>query len=142
LAESVQADGWPTLRASRGKILFAFDNTDAHRDDYLRGNPSLEGRTLFVSSRPDQPSAAFIKMNETLDASQGEGENTIREQARHGFLIQRVLTFPPPRRKTAARAPRRGLRSGAHYVSTDYPEASPFGSRYIARLPGAEHLPA
>ena len=47
-----ESDGWPRLRAARGKVLFALDNTDAHRDDYLRGNPSLEGRMLFVSSAP------------------------------------------------------------------------------------------
>jgi hypothetical protein len=31
----VQVDGCPTLRASRGKILFALDNTDVHRTQYL-----------------------------------------------------------------------------------------------------------
>ena len=54
LAEAVKSDGWPALRAARGKVLFALDNTDAHRDDYLRDNPSLEGRVLFVSSAPPE----------------------------------------------------------------------------------------
>jgi len=34
------------------------------------------------------------------------------------------------------------FRSAAQYVSTDYPEPSPFGSGYIARLPGADRLAA
>ena len=78
LAEAVKSDGWPALRAARGKILFALDNTDAHRDDYLRDNPLLEGRVLFVSSAPPEPSAAFIKMNEAL------GEEEDRTASRFG----------------------------------------------------------
>ena len=75
LAAAVQKDGWPTLRASRGKVLFALDNTDHHRDPTCEGNPSLEGRVLFVSSTPGDPSAAFIKMNEAL----GGDEERIRQ---------------------------------------------------------------
>ena len=62
----------------RGKVFFALDNTDEHRTDYLRGNPSLEGRMLFVSSNPGEPSAAFIKMNEAL----GQEEERIRRNVR------------------------------------------------------------
>jgi hypothetical protein len=139
LAEAVQSDGWPTLRASRGKILLALDNTDAHRDDYLRGNPSLEGRMLFVSSAPPELSAAFIKMNEAL----GEQENHIREQVRSGFLIRTRADIPTVEARSGDTARRdAAFRSGAQYVSTDYPEPSPFGSGYVARLPGAERLAA
>jgi len=143
LGEAVQADGWPTLRASRGKVLFALDNTDAHRDDYLRGNPSLEGRVLFVSSSANGPAAAFIKMNDTLDASQGEGEHAIREQVRRGFIIRTRADIPTTEARNGSTARRdAAFRSGAQFVSTDYPEPSPFGSGYIARLPGAERLAA
>ena len=55
LAAALQGDGWPLLRAVRGKVLFALDNTDNHRTDYVRGNLSLEGRVLFVSSAPGEP---------------------------------------------------------------------------------------
>ena len=46
-----------------------------------RAIPSLEGRMLFVSSMPGEPSAGFIKMNEAL----GEDEERIRRQVRAGF---------------------------------------------------------
>jgi hypothetical protein len=138
LAAAVAADGWPSLRASRGKVLFALDNTDQHRLDYLRGNPSLEGRMLFVSSGPGEPSAAFLKMNDAL-----ADEAAIRDRVREGFLIRTRADIPNEEARTGSTARRdRAFRSGAHYVSTDYPETSPFGSGYRAVLPDADGLPA
>jgi hypothetical protein len=139
LAEAIRSGGWPVLRAVRGKLLFALDNTDQHRIDYLRGNPSLEGRMLFVSSAPPEPSAAFIKMNEAL----GEEEGRIRQRVREGFLVRTRADIPTDEARTGSTTRRdSAFRSGAHYVSTDYPEPSPFGSGYVARLPGAERLAA
>lgn len=139
LADAIRVDGWPVLRAARGKILFALDNTDQHRDDYLRGNPSLEGRVLFVSSAPPDPSAAFIKMNEAL----GEQEQRIRERVRDGFLVRTRADVPTEEARSGSTIRRdAAFRSGAQFVSTDYPEVSPFGSGYLARLPGAEHRSA
>jgi hypothetical protein len=139
LEQAIRSDGWPRLRAARGKILFALDNTDHHRIDYLQGNPSLEGRVLFVSSDPGEPSAAFIKMNEAL----GDEEARIRQHVRAGFLIRTRADIPTAEARSGDTKRRdSAFRSGAHYVSTDYPEASPFGSGYLARLPGAERLAA
>ena len=139
LSAALQADGWPLLRAVRGKVLFALDNTDNHRANYLRGNPSLEGRVLFVSSAPGEPSAAFVKMNEAL----GEDEERIRRAVRSGYLVRTRADVPTEEARTGNTTRRDGaFRSGAQFVSTDYPEESPFGSGYRARLPGAEQLPA
>ncbi len=139
LAGAIRVDGWPRLRAARGKILFALDNTDQHLTDYLEGNASLEGRMLFVTSAPGEPSAAFIKMNEAI----GDEEERIRHLVRHGFLIRTRADIPTVEARSGDTTRRdSAFRSGAHYVSTDYPEESPFGSRYVARLPGAEHLAA
>ncbi len=134
LAEAIQRDGWPALRMARGKILFALDNTDEHRTEYLQGNPSLEGRVLFVSSNPGDPSAAFIKMSEAL----GVEEENIRRRVKGRFLIRTRADIPTAEARSGSTARRdSAFRSGAHYVSTDYPELSPFGSGYTARLPGA-----
>ena len=139
LADAIREDGWPTLRESRGRVLFALDNTDQHRADYLRGNPSLEGRMLFVSAEIGEPSAAFIKMNEVM----GDEEERIRTRVREGYLIRTRADLPTGDARTGSTTRRdAAFRSGAHYVSTDYPEPSPFGSGYIARLPGAERLAA
>lgn len=139
LAEAVRLDGWPRLREARGKVLFALDNTDEHRTAYLAGNPSLEGRVLFVSSSPGEPSAGFIKMNEAL----GEDEARIRQRVQEGYLVRTRADIPTVEARNGSSTRRdSAFRSGAHYVSTDYPEPSPFGSGYIARLPGAEQQPA
>jgi hypothetical protein len=139
LAAALQADGWPRLERARGKILFALDNTDERRTDYLRGNPSLEGRMLFVSSSRGEPSAAFIKMNEAL----GVEEDRIRQNVKAGFLIRTRADIPTDEARSGDTTRRdSAFRSGAQYVSTDYPDASPFGSGYRALLPGAEGLAA
>jgi Phosphoinositide phospholipase C, Ca2+-dependent len=139
LRQAIQTDGWPFLSAVRGKVLFALDNTDDHLTDYLGGSPSLEGRVLFVSSDPASPAAAFLKLNEAL----GDEENRIRQYVRGGFLIRTRADIPTEEARSGSTARRdSAFRSGAHYVSTDYPEVSPFGSGYLARLPGAERLAA
>jgi hypothetical protein len=139
LSAAIQADGWPLLRAVRGKVLFALDNTDDHRSGYLRGNPSLEGRVLFVSSAPGEPSAAFIKMNEAL----GDDEERIRRTVKSGYLVRTRADVSTEEARTGNTTRRdAAFRSGAQFVSTDYPEESPFGSGYRARLPGAEQLTA
>ncbi len=139
LSAALQTDGWPLLRAVRGKVLFALDNTDDHRTDYLRGNSTLEGRVLFVSSPPGEPSAAFVKMNEVL----GDDEARIRQTVDSGYLVRTRADLPTEEARTGNTTRRDGaFRSGAQFVSTDYPEPSPFGSGYRARLPGAEQLPA
>jgi hypothetical protein len=139
LLEAIRTDGWPTLRASRGRVLFALDNTDQHREDYLQDSPTLEGRVMFVSSPPDAPSAGFLKMNEAL----GEDEARIRQMVAAGYLVRTRADTPTDEARSGDTTRRdTAFRTGAQYVSTDYPEVSPFGSGYIARLPGAEELPA
>lgn len=139
LWQAIQSDGWPTLKASRGKVLFALDNTDEHITDYLGGSAALEGRVLFVSSEPGQPSSGFLKLNEAL----GEEGKQIHQRVLDGFLIRTRADIPTDEARSGSTIRRESaFRSGAHYVSTDYPDVSPFGSGYRARLPGAEHLTA
>lgn len=139
LQEAIRSKGWPALGAARGKVLFALDNTGAHRDRYLQGHPTLEGRVMFVSSPPGEPSAAFLKMNEAI----GEEGARIRALVEEGYLIRTRADTPTLDARTGDTTRRdHAFRTGAHHVSTDYPEVSPFGSGYIARLPGAERLPA
>ena len=139
LPGALKAEGWPTLRASRGKVLFALDNTEEPRLAYLQGAPALQGRMMFVSSPPGEPSAAFLKLNEVL---KGE-EEAIRRAVADGYLVRTRADVPTVEARSGSTVRRdAAFRSGAHYVSTDYPEDSPFGSGYRARLPGAEKLPA
>lgn len=136
LEEAVTQKGWPTLSESRGKVMFALDNTGRHKDLYLQGNPNLENRELFVSSEPGESTAGFIKMNDAIE--QGE---KIKEYVADGFLVRTRSDIPTVEARSGDTTRRDlALESGAQFISTDYPEMSPYGSGYIVRLPGTEGI--
>jgi len=134
LEEAITTNGWPALTDSRGKVMFALDNTGHHKDLYLEGNPNLENRVLFVSSEPGEPTAGFIKMNNVMD--QGE---QIKEFVEAGFLVRTRSDIPTNEARSGDTTRRdRAIESGAQFISTDYPEESPYGSGYIVTLPGTD----
>jgi len=133
LEDAVTTEGWPALADSRGKVMFALDNTGHHKDLYLEGNPNLENRVLFVSSEPGEPTAGFIKMNNVMD--QGD---QIKEYTAGGFLVRTRSDIPTNEARSGDTTRRDlALESGAQFISTDYAEESPYGSGYIVTLPGA-----
>jgi hypothetical protein len=137
LDEALRKDGWPSLGRARGKVMFALDNTDRKRDEYLRGHPSLKGRMLFVTAPAGDPAVAFIKMNE----ARGPAEERIREQVKAGYIVRTRADEPTTEARNGSTVRKdSAFRSGAQFVSTDYPEVSPFGSGYIARIPGPSGL--
>jgi hypothetical protein len=138
LEQAVLTDGWPSVADVRGKFLFALDNTAEHRDEYLRGHPNLESRVLFVSSSPGEPTGGFIKMNDAL-----ADQALIHSYVQRGYLVRTRADIAVQEGKSGDTTRREAaLASGAHYISTDYPELSPFGSGYRVALPGAANRPA
>lgn len=134
LEEAVTQKGWPTLSDSRGKVMFALDNTGRHKELYLKGNPNLENRVLFVSSEPGEPTAGFIKINDVME--QGE---KIKEYVADGFLVRTRSDIPTEEARSGDTTRRDlALESGAQFISTDYAEVSPYGSGYIVTLPGTD----
>ncbi len=124
LEEAVLKDGWPTLNESRGRLLFAFDNTDAKRDVYLAGHPSLAGRVMFTSSPPGSPESAFVKVNEPLG-----NEAFISELVAAGYIVRTRADADTLEARFGLTARRdAALASGAQFVSTDYPEPDPDSS--------------
>jgi Phosphoinositide phospholipase C, Ca2+-dependent len=141
LEESVLRYGWPSLRPSRGKVIFLLDNEPGPvRLRYTAGRPNLEGRVIFTNSRPGFPDAAFIKRNEPRGTNTAE----IQELVRQGYLVRTrsdvplaTVTANDPGMLASA------LASGAQLISTDFPQIGMTGrydSDYVARLP--EDLPA
>lgn len=134
LEEAVTTAGWPALSDSRGKVMFALDNTGHYKDLYLQGNPNLENRLFFVSSEPGEPTAAFIKMNNVLDY-----DEKIKKYTAAGFLVRTRADIPTHEARLGETNRRDlALESGAQFVSTDYPEESPYGSGYMVILPGTD----
>lgn len=135
LSSAVLAHRWPTLATSRGKVMLLMnDSGRRHRDAYLTGHPGLTGRVLFTTGRPGRPETAFVQ----VDDPRGRALKRIRRLARRGYLVRtradadtREARTGDTRRRDAA------LRSGAHWVSTDYPArgmAARFGSSYAVSL--------
>jgi hypothetical protein len=136
LQEAVTEDGWPTLGASRGKVMFLMDNGEPYRSRYLAGHPGLEGRMIFTNSEPGQPDAAFVKRNDAIGS-----EADIRALVAEGYVVRtRSDADTVEARTDDGTARRAAFRSGAQWVSTDYPYGSHsavFTTPFHVTLPGA-----
>jgi hypothetical protein len=133
LEEAIKTDGWPTLGASRGKVLFALDNEDGVRDAYISGHPALKGRALFTSSPRGTPEAAFLKLNDPV-----KDEAAIRQAVADGYIVRTRSDGDTVQARSGDTTMREAaLRSGAQWVSTDYEVAdSKFGTGYVVAIPG------
>jgi hypothetical protein len=132
LPEAIRKQGWPTLDAVRGRVMFALDNEDEVRDTYLEGHPALEGRLLFVSVAETQPAAAWFKINDPI-----ADFDRIRRLVAAGFLV-RTRADADTRQARSGDTTRRdkALSSGAQFVSTDYPVPDARFTSYRVQLPG------
>lgn len=130
LRDAILTRGWPTLGATRGKFLFALDESGEKIKAYIGGRKSLEGRVMFVNTDEASPAAAYLTLNETSDIPR------IREDVRKNFLVRTRAdadTVEARRNDTSRRD--QALLSGAQYVSTDYMESDARFGSYIARMP-------
>jgi len=134
LEEAVLDDAWPTIDASKGKVMFALDNVGAVRDLYMNGYPSLVGRIMFASADPGTPEAAFLKINDPT----GTNEQLIRNYVSQGYMVRtRADSYTEEARANDVSKRDAALASGAHFISTDYPEANLDFSDYKVEIPGS-----
>lgn len=135
LEDAVLDTGWPTVDDSRGKVMFLMDNGGGYRTDYLAGHPTLEDRVMFTNAEPGQDDAGFVKVN---DARADEAR--IRGLVEDGYVVRTrsdAETVEAREGDTSARDA--AFRSGAQWVSTDYPVAEyarPFGTGFVVEIPG------
>ena len=130
LEEAVLTLGWPRLGALRGKFLFFLANADK-RDAYRAGRPALQKRVMFTNSRPGEPDAAFVMVDDPLDPS-------IPALVAGGYLVRTRADADTIEARAGDTARRdAALASGAHFVSTDYPVPDRrFGTGYLVQIPG------
>ena len=133
LEAAVLDGGWPALEEARGQVLFALDNEDEVRDDYVADHPALRGRVLFTSSPRGTPEAAFLKLNDPIV----DGE-AIREAVLDGYVVRTRADADTVQARTGDTTMRdAALASGAQWISTDYPVDDPdFEPHYAATIPG------
>jgi hypothetical protein len=137
LEQSVLTKGWPTLRDSRGKVMFYFDNGGPGeiRDLYRTGKPNLEGRAVFTRGPEGEPDAAITEVNDP----RGTGQAEIQRLVKKGYLVRSRSDEPMAtiRDKDYTRLGI-ALASGAQYVTTDFPVAgmaARYDSDFVAQLP-------
>lgn len=133
LDDAVRTDGWPRLRRSRGKVLFALDNGGGVRSLYRADRPALEGRAMFTSASPGDADAAFLKLNDAVG-----DEAAIRSGVAAGYIVRTRADADTLEARSGSTTRRDvALASGAQYVSTDYPVPDPdFGTGYFVEIPG------
>lgn len=133
LREAIEQDGWPTLGATRGRVLFCLDNEGAARAAYVAGHPSLRGRMMFTTARPPADEAAFVKLNDPL------GDYAlIQDLVGQGYIIRTRADADTVQARNGDTTQRdAALSSGAQFVSTDYPVPDDrFGTGYMVEIPG------
>jgi len=130
LPQALASQGWPTLGALRGRVLFVFLEDGAHRDAYLSESPVLQNRLLFVDSdSPDQPFASFYKINN----AQSEFE-TVQDLVSQGFIVTSNVDDVAGSLDDNAAKLAASLESGTHFLSTNWPVVTTDGA-YYAHIP-------
>lgn len=131
LRDAIVRVGWPTLRAVRGKVFVVLNAREKLLDAYRRGAPSLQRKSMFVVSSPEQPSAAVISRDEP------DGP-VFRALVRRHFLVRtRADAEGVEARDDDHTRAAVAFASGATMVATDYPVPDPAVSpKFRVDLPG------
>jgi len=135
LREAIHSVGWPTLAASRGKVLFVLHDEGKQRELYEANHPQLKGRVMFVRSNDARDDAATLILDNPRDPK-------IPDMARAGYFIRTRADadlLRDPAKETARRDT--AFTSGAQILSTDFPPGEPDeGDGYTVAFP--DHAPA
>ena len=144
LRTAIATKGWPTVKASRGKVMFFIDNSDL-RSPYLVGHPSLQGRVMFTSSGEGQPDGAVLLVDDAGDGSR------IRRLVQQGYIVRTRADGVDARIDSSVVKRDTALASGAQIVHSDYPPGEPkwnsgyevtFGTRVAGRCDPVTSTPA
>ncbi len=131
LAAAAKAGGWPKLKAARGKVMFAMDESGAKPALYRGARKSLEGRAMFINT-DEGPAAAYVTLNEPAELSA-----RIAAAISNGLIVRtRADADTLEARANDRTRQAQAFASGAHYVSTDYLKPDARFGPYEAHLPG------
>ncbi|MES2342360.1 MAG: Ca2+-dependent phosphoinositide-specific phospholipase C, partial [Pseudomonadota bacterium] len=131
LAAAVKVGGWPRLKAARGKVMFAMDESGPKPELYRGTRNSLEGRAMFINT-DEGPAAAYVTLNEPAELA-----GRIEAALANGLIVRtRADADTLEARANDRTRQAQAFASGAQYVSTDYLKPDPRFGPYEARLPG------
>ena len=114
LDDMAQHKGWPTLEASRGKIVFILLGDT--KDLYLKNHPSLSGRAMCAYSSPGKAECAFIMQDESIKDSAA-----IVQLVKQGYIVRTRSDIETVESRTNDNSRKNAaFNSGAQITSTDY----------------------
>lgn len=132
LRAAAMAGAWPTLKAARGKVMFALDAPIEQVAIYRGQRSSLEGRVMFVNIEEASPAAAYITLNEPKEQAE-----RIRAAVKAGLIVRTRADADTAEARVDDRSRQEAaFASGAQYVSTDYMSPDKRLGGYSAALPG------
>lgn len=134
LREAVTAGAWPTLKAARGKVMFALDAPPEQVALYRGQRRSLEGRVMFVNIDETSPAAGYITLNEPKEQAA-----RIKAAVRAGLIVRTRADADTLEARTGDLSRQQAaFAAGAQYVSTDYMAPDARLGSYRTELPGGE----
>lgn len=119
---AITTTGWPTLAATRGKIVFVLMDKTIGEDvsvaeDYRKDHPKMAGRLMFLFGEPTDPDIAFVKRNDPSDVDE------ITSMVKQGYMMRGTVEGGDPQ-DHALDGPRRAAALAVlHLVTTDFPRA-------------------
>lgn len=137
LESAVLNEGWPLVKAVRGKFIFILDERDQKRAAYIDGHPSLEGRIMFVNAATGTPEAAILIMN---GAKKQLSE--IKRMVSKGYIVRtRADANTIEARNNDFSRFEAAKKSGAQIITTDYYyPSSHFRSDYKIEFKGGKYI--
>lgn len=124
LKTALGQQGWPTLQATRGKLLVVLYDKQGLGKRYRQLHPQLKQAVAFVFGDPGDPDTAAVLRDDPTDPQIGP-------LVEAGYLVR---TFPSP---TAAES-KAAVESGATVVSTDHPVPKPRLPDFALQLPDGQ----
>ncbi len=116
LEQAVLAGNWPTIGASRGKVIFIIDQHRNVGELYRTGHPSFKGRAMFVYVKEGTPEAAFIIHN-----GPDKDQEKIKEDVKKGYIVRTRSDGGTGEARTGYYGDMNAaFSSGAQIISTDY----------------------
>ncbi|MDM1458067.1 hypothetical protein HX025_15645 [Myroides odoratimimus] len=137
LKEAVANHNWPLVSQSKGKLLFMLlpstGGVNQGESAYVHNRPNLEGRIMFVQSKPTDTYGVFLLLDNAIVR-----QEDIKEYVTKGYLVRTRSDIDTYEAKvndhTRSKA---AFSSGAQVISTDFFSKvyNPYRSEYFVELP-------
>ena len=127
IKQALQSEGWISISQARGKIIFLMDNRN---DLYLEKYPGLRGATLFTTAKePGENEAVFINTNQP--------RKDIPDLVKKGYIVRTRADADTLQSRVGSTELRdKAIKSGAQYISTDYPNPNEYFSDFKVLFTG------